>query len=94
MVVLCLCVRGAPAGPGCVLQSCIIQRGAKIGAGAVIMEGALVEEFAEVAPGSVVHPGRRIPKGQVLIHSYTLTSLLPLSLSFSIYFTIVDSLHD
>jgi gamma-carbonic anhydrase len=52
------------AGPGCVLQSCVIQRGARIGAGAVIMEGALVEEFAEVAPGSVVHPGRRVPKGQ------------------------------
>jgi hypothetical protein len=52
------------AGPGCVLQSCVIQRGARIGAGAVVMEGALIEEFAEVAPGSVVHPGRRVPKGQ------------------------------
>ncbi len=46
------------------LQSCIVERGAKIGAGAIVMEGALVEEYAEVAPGSVVHPGRRIPKGQ------------------------------
>ena len=29
------------------------------------MEGALIEEHAEVLAGSVVHPGRRIPAGQV-----------------------------
>ena len=29
------------------------------------MEGALVEEFAHVADGAVVHPGRRVPKGQL-----------------------------
>lgn len=52
-------------GPGAVLQSCIVESHVKIGAGAVVMEGALVEEFSYVADGSVVHPGRRIPHGQV-----------------------------
>jgi carbonic anhydrase/acetyltransferase-like protein (isoleucine patch superfamily) len=36
-----------------------------IGAGSVVMEGALVEEHAVLAEGSVVHPGRRIPAGQL-----------------------------
>ncbi len=29
------------------------------------MEGAVVESNAVLEPGSVVHPGRRIPAGQV-----------------------------
>ena len=29
------------------------------------MEGALLEEHARVAEGSVVHPGRRVPAGQL-----------------------------
>ena len=29
------------------------------------MEGALVEQHARVGEGSVVHPGRRIPSGQL-----------------------------
>lgn len=52
-------------GPGAVLQSCTIENRAKVGAGAVVMEGALVEEFGVVADGAVVHPGRRVPKGEV-----------------------------
>jgi len=52
-------------GPGAVLHSCIIEDYAVIGAGAVVMEGALIEEHARVAEGSVVHPGRRIPAGQL-----------------------------
>jgi hypothetical protein len=38
---------------------------AVIGAGAVVMEGALVEQAAKVGEGAVVHPGRRIPGGQL-----------------------------
>lgn len=52
-------------GPGAMLQSCTIEDGAVIGANAVVMEGALVEAEAQVAPNSVVHPGRRIPSGQL-----------------------------
>jgi carbonic anhydrase/acetyltransferase-like protein (isoleucine patch superfamily) len=54
-----------PAGPGALLQSCVIENQAEVGAGAVIMEGALVEKGARVGEGAVVHPGRRIPAGQL-----------------------------
>lgn len=52
-------------GPGAALQSCVIESGASIGANAVVMEAALVEKSARVAEGAVVHPGRRIPAGQL-----------------------------
>jgi carbonic anhydrase/acetyltransferase-like protein (isoleucine patch superfamily) len=47
------------------LQSCIIENEVEIGAGAVICEGVIVEKAARVEDGSVVHPGLRIPAGQV-----------------------------
>jgi carbonic anhydrase/acetyltransferase-like protein (isoleucine patch superfamily) len=53
------------AGPGALLQSCTIQDYAVVGAGAIVMEGALVEKHARLGEGSVVHPGRRIPSGQL-----------------------------
>lgn len=52
-------------GPGAVLQSCTVENDASIGAGAVVMEGALVESHAHVGPGSVVHPDQRVPTGQL-----------------------------
>ncbi len=52
-------------GPGALLQSCVVEDYATIGAGAIVLEGALVEKYARVAEGSVVHPGRRVPSGQV-----------------------------
>jgi hypothetical protein len=54
-----------PPGPGALLQSCTIHDYASIGAGAIVMEGALVEKHARLEEGAVVHPGRRIPGGQV-----------------------------
>ena len=38
---------------------------ASVGAGAVVLDGALVERGARVGDGAVVHPGRRIPAGQL-----------------------------
>jgi len=52
-------------GPGAVLQSCTVENAASIGAGAVVMEGALVESQAIVSPGAVVHADQRIPSGEV-----------------------------
>ena len=52
-------------GHGALLQSCTVQDYAVIGAGAVVMEGALVETYAKVGEGAVIHPGRRIPSGQL-----------------------------
>lgn len=55
----------SPAGPGALLQSCTIEDCASVGAGAIVLEGALVERGARVGDGAVVHPGRRIPAGQL-----------------------------
>lgn len=52
-------------GPGALLQSCTVEDYAVIGAGAIVMEGALVEKHAKLEDGAVVHPGRRVPAGQV-----------------------------
>ena len=52
-------------GAGAVLRSCTVEGHNRIGAGSVVNEGALIEEFAVLAEGSVVHPGRRIPGGQL-----------------------------
>lgn len=68
-------------GPGAMLQSCTVESHAKIGAGAVVMEGALVEEYAQVAEGAVVHPGRRVPTGQVR-SSRALVNMLSLLVEF------------
>lgn len=54
-----------PAGPGALLQSCTIEDSVAIGAGAIVLEGALVERGARIGAGAVVHPGRRVPAGQL-----------------------------
>ena len=47
------------------LNSCSLERGAKIGAGSIVLDGAVVGAFAEVLPGSVVTAGTAIPSGEV-----------------------------
>jgi carbonic anhydrase/acetyltransferase-like protein (isoleucine patch superfamily) len=52
-------------GAGALLQSCTVEDGAAIGAGAIALEGSLVEKAAQLAPGAVLHSGRRVPAGQL-----------------------------
>jgi len=52
-------------GAGSLLHSCTVEDGATIGAGSVLLEGSLVEKTAQLAPGSVLHSGRRVPAGQL-----------------------------
>lgn len=52
-------------GAGAVLQACTVEARVRVGAGARVMEGALLESYCALAPGAVVHPGRRIPSGEV-----------------------------
>lgn len=52
-------------GPGALLHSCTVEDGASVGAGAVCLEGSLVEKAGQLAPGSVLHSGRRVPAGQL-----------------------------
>ena len=52
-------------GPGCTLHSCTVEDEAVVGAGSVLLEGAMVEKQAQLVAGSVVEAGRRIPSGQL-----------------------------
>ena len=52
-------------GAGALLQSCTVEDGAAVGAGAIALEGSLVEKAAQLAPGAVLHSGRRVPAGQL-----------------------------
>ena len=55
----------AAAGAGALLDSCKLENGSKIGAGAIVQSGAVVGVAAEVAAGAVVAAGAHIPNGEV-----------------------------
>ena len=57
----CYVGRNVQVGAGCSLYSCHIEDEVVIGDKCVILEGARIEKNAELAPGSVVPPGRLIP---------------------------------
>ena len=56
--------RNVVVGPQAVLDCCVVQDGAKVGARAVVGEGAIVEAGAEVGDDTVIPPGRLVPAGE------------------------------
>ena len=56
--------RNVVVGPQAVLDACVVQDGATIGARAVVGEGAVVEAGAAVGDDTVIPPGRRVPAGE------------------------------
>ena len=48
-------------GEHCTLYSCVIDRGVRVGTGAIIQGGAKLETYCVVLPGSVVSPGFTVP---------------------------------
>lgn len=67
--------RGTPAvleefvtvGHGARLHGCHIKSHCLIGIGAIVLDGAVLEEECLVAAGSLVAPGTRAPRGSVLM---------------------------
>ena len=53
--------RNSVVGANCSLISCQIGEDVVIGDNCVILEGAKIEDKAQILPGSVVPPGRLIP---------------------------------
>jgi carbonic anhydrase/acetyltransferase-like protein (isoleucine patch superfamily) len=53
-------------GHGAVFESCEIRRGCLIGMNAVILHGALIDEYALVAALSVVSEGMQVPAGTLV----------------------------
>ena len=56
-------------GHGARLHGCHIKANCLIGIGAVVLDGAVLEEECLVAAGSLVAPGTKVPRGNLLMGS-------------------------
>lgn len=63
------CIVGANVTIGlrCVVHACTVMDNVRIGIGAVVLTGAVVEEYAQVGAGSVVPPGKVVPAGWLVM---------------------------
>ena len=63
------CIVGANVtiGHRCVVHACTIMDNVRIGIGAVVLTGAVVEEWAQVGAGAVVPPGKVVPAGWLVM---------------------------
>ncbi len=52
-------------GHSAILHACRIENFGFVGMGSLVMDGAVVESFAMLAAGSLLSPGKRVPKGQL-----------------------------
>jgi len=72
---VCHCTTGGPelvigdmvtVGHGAILHSCVVEDGALIGMGAVILDGARIGRGSIIAAGAVVLEGTEIPPGSLV----------------------------
>ena len=54
-------------GHRAVVHGCTIKDNVRIGIGAIVLTGAVVEEWAQVAAGALVPPGRVVPAGTLVM---------------------------
>ncbi len=52
-----------------VVHGCRIMDNSRIGIGAIVMDGAVIEEWAQVAAGSIVPPGKVVKSGWLFMGS-------------------------
>ena len=50
-----------------VVHGCTIKDNVRIGIGAIVLSGAVVEEWAQVAAGALVPPGKVVPAGTLVM---------------------------
>ncbi len=63
----CLIGEGVTIGHRCVVHACTIGNNVRIGIGAVVLTGAVVEDDAQVGAGAVVAPGKVVPAGTLVM---------------------------
>lgn len=63
------CIVGANVtiGHRAVVHACTVQDNVRIGIGAVVLDGAVVEEWAQVGAGALVAPGKVVPSGWLVM---------------------------
>ena len=63
----CIVGDGVTIGHGALVHACTIKDNARIGIGAIVLNGALVEEEAQVGAGALVPPGKVVPAGWLVM---------------------------
>jgi gamma-carbonic anhydrase len=63
----CLVGDNVTIGHRCVVHACTIMDNVRIGIGAVVLNGAVVEEWAQVGAGALVPPGKVVPSGWLVM---------------------------
>jgi len=63
----CLIGEGVTIGHRAVVHACTIGNNVRIGIGAVVLTGAVVEDNAQVGAGAVVPPGKVVPAGMLVM---------------------------
>lgn len=58
---------GVVVGHSAVLHGCTIGDHVLVGIGARVLDGAVVESFAQIGAGAVVTPGTRVPSGYLVM---------------------------
>ena len=63
------CIVGANVtiGHRCVVHACTVGNNVRIGIGAVVLTGAIIEDNAQVGAGAVVPPGKVVPSGTLVM---------------------------
>ena len=54
-------------GHRCVVHACTVGNNVRIGIGAVVLTGAVIEDNAQVGAGAVVPPGKVVPSGTLVV---------------------------
>ena len=63
----CLIGEGVTIGHRCVVHACTVGNNVRIGIGAVVLTGAVIEDHAQVGAGAVVPPGKVVPSGTLVM---------------------------
>jgi carbonic anhydrase/acetyltransferase-like protein (isoleucine patch superfamily) len=63
----CLVGAGVTIGHRAVVHACRVMDNVRIGIGAVVLTGAVVEEWAQVGAGALVPPGKVVPAGWLVM---------------------------
>ena len=63
----CVIGEGVTIGHRCVVHACTIGNNVRIGIGAVVLTGAVIEDNAQVGAGAVVPPGKVVPAGTLVM---------------------------
>ena len=63
----CIVGDNVTIGHRAVVHACTLKDNVRIGIGAVVLNGAVIEEFAQVGAGALVPPGKVVPAGWLVM---------------------------